>query len=447
MNELQTTLFGIEEDIKQTKLDISEWGTFKDSLKAPVHGWFTYPAGFSYKAVEHSISRFGIKSGDRIYDPFMGSGTTNIVAKSLGINSYGVEAHPFVIDITKTKLYWDIHSNEVLDMLRDIESNLKEWNNQRPENLNEFLKSQFPELITKCFLDETLYELLGVRNFILQFDNKIELKRFLRTALICTLRDVSIAATGWPYIAPNKIKITSMSKKGFETFKNTCLKMVGDLSIIKQKALKKESEHVIELGDSRCTNFPSDSADHIFTSPPYLNNFDYADRTRLEMYFMGDAKDWGDISKDVRTKLMTSATTQISRTDPKYKFNEELKYSCPNEYEFLKNVVYELSILRNQKGGKKSYDLLTTGYFNDIYAILKDNFRILKKGSKALYILGDSAPYGVHIPTDELIGKLGIGIGFSKYSIELLRTRGGKWKDNPQRHNVALRETVVILEK
>ncbi|MBX2895804.1 MAG: hypothetical protein KF763_10210 [Cyclobacteriaceae bacterium] len=76
--------------------EIKDWGTFKDSLRAPVHRWFTYPAGFSYKAVEASINLYGIDEGDVIYDPFMGSATTNVVAKTMGINSYGVEAHPFV---------------------------------------------------------------------------------------------------------------------------------------------------------------------------------------------------------------------------------------------------------------------------------------------------------------------------------------------------------------
>jgi DNA modification methylase len=68
-----------------------EWGTFKDSLRAPIHNWFTYPAGFSYKAVESSIQNNCIKEGQVIYDPFMGSGTTNIVAKKHAINSYGIE--------------------------------------------------------------------------------------------------------------------------------------------------------------------------------------------------------------------------------------------------------------------------------------------------------------------------------------------------------------------
>ena len=82
-----------------------------------------------------------------------------------------------------------------------------------------------------------------------------------------------------------------------------------------------------------------------------------------------------------------------------------------------------------------------------MYQILKDNYRILKPGRTAKYILGDSAPYGVHIPTDELIGKIGCNIGFKDYNIALLRTRGDKWKNNPQRHDVKLRETIVTLTK
>jgi DNA modification methylase len=70
--------------------------------------------------------------------------------------------------------------------------------------------------------------------------------------------------------------------------------MYGELNEIKKKAWNGKTDHKIILGDSRDTtaDIEDDSADHIFTSPPYLNNFDYADRTRLEMYFMGDAKNW-----------------------------------------------------------------------------------------------------------------------------------------------------------
>jgi hypothetical protein len=97
---------------EEKSIDNQEWGTFKDSLRAPIHNWFTYPAGFSYKAVESSIHTNGIRQGQTIYDPFMGSGTTNLVAKKLAIHSYGIEAHPFVFRITRTKMNWEIDQYE-----------------------------------------------------------------------------------------------------------------------------------------------------------------------------------------------------------------------------------------------------------------------------------------------------------------------------------------------
>jgi len=76
----QPRLFKSEPDSNRS--GFSEWGTFKDSLRAPIHNWFTYPAGFSHKAVEHYLQlHSAVPQKTVIYDPFMGSGTTNIVAK------------------------------------------------------------------------------------------------------------------------------------------------------------------------------------------------------------------------------------------------------------------------------------------------------------------------------------------------------------------------------
>ncbi len=428
-------------------IDAKEWGTFKDSLKAPVHRWFTYPAGFSYKAAEYSFMESGLDENSTVYDPFMGSGTTNLVAKTKGICSIGVEAHPFVFPIAKCKMNWDIEPVKVRRELAKIGGIIEKISGSEEEK-KEILAREFPELVLKCYLPETLYEILHIRNYIFSIADE-EIKLFMRVALIATLRDVSIAATGWPYIAPNKIKITSLSKEGFRTYCERCESMLSDLAVVRESSVKNGSAHRLYCGDSRDTfGYLEDGcADHIFTSPPYLNNFDYADRTRLEMYVMGDAKTWGDITSSVRTKLITCATTQIDRKDEKYTFLPEFKRDCPEEYAFLEHAVNRLSELRLTKGGKKSYDLMVVGYMNDLYRVLKDNYRVLKEGSTAKYILGDSAPYGVHIPTDELIGKIGVNIGFRDYRIDILRTRGGKWKNNPQRHGVALRESIVTLRR
>ncbi len=428
-------------------IDIAEWGTFKDSLKAPIYGWFTYPAGFSYKAAEHCFKEAGLTEGATVYDPFMGSATTNLAAKTKGFNSYGVEAHPFVHRIAKCKMNWDIVSKEVESKLNEIISLVKQ-DTLSAEDRKEVVVSSFPELVVKCFLPDTLYILKLIRDYNSSLTNP-DIQLFLNTSLICCLRQVSIAATGWPYIAPNKIKITSFSKRGLETFVDFAHKMLSDMEFMKRTSSNCPTNHNIILGDSRCTVgiIPNGSADLIFTSPPYLNNFDYADRTRLEMYFMGEAKNWGDLDNLVRTKLITCATTQINRKNPKYAFASDFICDNPREYEMLRGNVEHLTQLRAERPGKKSYDFLVAGYFQDIYHVLKDCYRILRPNTKAVLIVGDSAPYGVHIPTDDLIGRIGCNIGFERYEISVLRGRGEKWKDNPQRHHIKLRESIVTLIK
>mgnify|MGYP006309978869 CR=1 FL=1 len=128
-----------------------EWGTFKDNLRTPVHRWFTYPAGFSYKAVQASIKSYNIKQGQWIYDPFMGSGTTNLTAKTLGINSIGIEPHPFVFPIAKTKLNTEISLKRVFSLLEEIEKKLASTA-ACSENISDDLEKEFPELILKCYL-------------------------------------------------------------------------------------------------------------------------------------------------------------------------------------------------------------------------------------------------------------------------------------------------------
>jgi len=446
----QYSLFETEK--VEPSAEVQEWGTFKDSLRAPIHNWFTYPAGFSYKAVESSIHSNGIKQGQVIYDPFMGSGTTNLVAKKLAINSYGVEAHPFVFRITKTKMNWEINRDEIAHALREVEAQVR--NRKRNFNgtdIQVFLEKEFPELVLKCYENNTLLDLLFIRNAITEGIFSQEVKDLFFVGLTSILRQVSTAATGWPYIAPNKQKTTSLNKNAMFEFSRQIRKMANDIQDTVQNANEnyKDTFHKIFNADSRHTQdlIPSSCADHVFTSPPYLNNFDYADRTRLELYFWGEAKNWGDISENIRTKLITSATTQISRDDPRYNLSESLQEACPDVFDFLKKSVLQLGEIRLTRSGKKSYDHLVSGYFNDMFQIISEIYRILKPDTKAVFVLGDSAPYGVHIPTDDLIGKMGLGIGFSDYRIDVLRERGGKWKDNPQRHDVLLRESIVTLVK
>jgi hypothetical protein len=203
-------------------------------------------------------------------------------------------------------------------------------------------------------------------------------------------------------------------------------------------------------GDSRkLQTIKEGSVDMALTSPPYLNNYDYADRTRLETYFFGIVKNWAEIGDKFRDKLIVSSTTQVVRSDfdADNCMSKKFKTVAPDLAIELIQKVRALSEIRQRKGGKKSYDIVLSRYFNDLLPIIETTYHYLKPNGVFILVLGDSAPYGVHIPTETYIGELGKAIGFKSYEIEQLRTRGDKWKNNPQRHNVKLRESILTLKK
>lgn len=68
------------------------------------HGLFPYRGKFHPQMIKGLINVMGLKPGDTVLDPMMGSGTVLIEAKLMGIKSIGVDASPFCRFMTQVKL-------------------------------------------------------------------------------------------------------------------------------------------------------------------------------------------------------------------------------------------------------------------------------------------------------------------------------------------------------
>ncbi len=68
------------------------------------HGLFPYRGKFHPQMVKGIINVMGLKPGETVLDPMMGSGTVLIEASVMGIKSIGLDASPFCRFMTKTKL-------------------------------------------------------------------------------------------------------------------------------------------------------------------------------------------------------------------------------------------------------------------------------------------------------------------------------------------------------
>ena len=188
-------------------------------------------------------------------------------------------------------------------------------------------------------------------------------------------------------------------------------------SIHKKIIYSKSSEKMSEL--------KSNSISLIVTSPPYLNNFDYAEMTRMYLYFWDIANTWAEITDKVRSKLVVNTTSALKG----HRNNQDIYRSeLPNNFQKeLDKVVTNLQEKRILKPGRKDYYLIIYPYFAQMNRILSECFRVMKPNGIISIMIADSALYGEYIDTHRILVDLMANIGFSNISIEQVRVRGKQW--------------------
>jgi hypothetical protein len=194
---------------------------------------------------------------------------------------------------------------------------------------------------------------------------------------------------------------------------------------------------LIDTDARTCEGVSDDFASLVITSPPYANNYDYADAMRLEMCFMGEIAGWGDLQRVVRQHLIRSCSQHV----PERAINLHEVLSSPSLVVLqpeIEGICRKLSRLRHQKGGKKTYHLMVACYFLDMARVWQALRRVCRQPSRVCFVLGDSAPYGVYVPVIEWTGKLAQAAGFKSFTFEKTRDRNIKWKN--RKHRVPLCE-------
>jgi hypothetical protein len=427
----QLTLFeddiGVISDIK-----VSRSGTFVDNMNIPVHRWFRYSAGFAAQWVEQVINEWGINKKHLVLDPFAGSGTVSVVCDTLGIPSIGVEAHPFVARICKTKLLWATKPERVADFAVNVQ---KQAQKQKPHTLD------YPSLVERSYNPDTLASLDMLKSSWLLVQDKSPESELVWLALTSILRPTSKAGTAqWQYILPNKTKKRVIEP--FFAFQQQIEIIKSDLRWMQTQANKSCAK--IVAGDARTfADATSCEVDAVITSPPYANNYDYADALRFEMTFWGEVNSWGDIHDAVRKYLIVSSSQHSSR---ERLMSDDLLASeavAPIRTE-LSQIVQKLAEVRESHGGKKHYHTMIAAYCRDISLVLRQLRRVCKSGSRMCWVIGDSAPYGIHCPIERWIAELAMATGFTHYSFDKLRDRNIKWKN--RKHRVPLKEGLLWIE-
>ena len=254
--------------------------TFADNMSLPIHRWFRYSAGFSAQWVEETvnscISQNAQYGNFKVLDPFAGSGTTLLACDKLGIDSYGFESHPLIYEMTTDKLLWYADINAFLQPANEILMLAKK---------DCSLVDEYPSLVLKCYDQENLKEIDHLKKALkLKCDNSASYK-LAWLAFVSMLRASSHAGTAtWQYILPNKKKSKVLS--AYDAFHKQVDLMCEDMNAF-QISRAKSCSTLLNQDARNLSVLKENSIDLVITSPPYANNYDYADATRLELSVLG----------------------------------------------------------------------------------------------------------------------------------------------------------------
>lgn len=427
----QLTLFD-DPAVAAQDVKASRSGTFVDNMSLPVHRWFRYSAGFAATWVEELLTEWGVKPGQVVLDPFVGSGTVPLVCDTMGINSIGVEAHPVVARICKTKLLWETGPDRVAHFAAEV---LKCAKGVKTDI------SSYPQLIHRSFDTESLVVLDSLKSAWFSLGDSSPESELIWLALTSILRRTSRAGTAqWQYILPKKTKKKVINP--LLAFQQQIEIIRSDLRWMRSRATRSHAE--IIMGDARAfADIMPQRVDAVITSPPYANNYDYADALRFEMTFWGDVAGWGDIHDTVRKYLIVSSSQHSSRERLKASDLLESDAVEPIRNE-LGAVMEQLAKVRESHGGKKHYHTMIGAYCRDIGLVLRQLRIACKAGSRMCWVIGDSAPYGVYCPIEKWIAELAIAAGFKQHQFKKLRDRNIKWKN--RKHRVPLKEGLLWIE-
>jgi hypothetical protein len=399
--------------------------TFIDNMRLPIHRWFRYSAGFSAEWVKKTIQQYA-RNGSMVLDPFAGSGTTLVSANEMQIPSIGFEKHYFIRRIASIKLHYSVNVDRAKDLYNEII--------HTPVSKDFDFENQ-PDLLRKCYTPETLNMLIAMRDrYIITADNTVE-SEIMWLAITAILRSTSHAGTAqWQYVLPNKHKKNVIDPR--EAISKKFNEILHDMQLFNARNIPAQAE-ILNHDAREILKEYHNCFDILISSPPYPNNYDYADSTRLEMVFWNEIDGWGDLHTKVRNGLVRSCSqhSAAEKLDLDTILTDPLLIPICDE---ITSVCKTLEQVRLEHGGKKTYHTMIAAYYLDLAKVFVTLRRLMKENSVICFVIGDSAPYGVYAPADIWLGKLATAAGFKARSFEKTRDRNIKWKN--RKHTVPLKE-------
>ena len=271
------------------------------------HGLFPYRGKFHPQLIKGLLNILEVKRGDLLLDSMAGSGTANIEAALLGINSIACDISPFCQFMIKVKYESLTIDLSLLEHIILDDQKLFDFFKQgnvlnRIAKVKDLEKQKIYNLAFLAWLDALGYSKRVIKSNHEQLFAKV-LLRYTKTVK---------AFLKNPYFSAQ---------------------LLGELQILSDsEALK--------------VNIPDDSIDCVITSPPYSFAIDYIENDKDQLEFLGYD------TKELKTRLI--GLKGRNKTDRLNNYFQDMDSVCAEIARVLKKNKYFVMIIgsnTNQTGG------------------------------------------------------------------------------------------------
>lgn len=343
----------------------------------------------------------------KLYDPFMGSGTSLVEGLAHGLEVYGTDINPLSQMMSKAKTT-PIEPSKLSRAISDLEYSIREMTilyhegNYKISNLPDFDRIDF------WFKEEVIISLQLIKNCINEFIED-DLKTFFMAAFSETVRHVSNTRNNefkLYRMAPEKLEIWNPNVTE-EFLKRVYRNELGNMDFYRQLENVGNYSPKTIINKQSNIKLPEEFKDEMFdivvTSPPYGDSkttVAYGQFSRL-------SAQWLDLKIDDETKINQLDNVMLGgKTDKNIIVNDVLEYlNSPT----LKSVFNLIS----HKDEKRALEVLQ--FYVDLDKSIKETTRVMKPESYQFWVVANRTVKMISIPTDIIISEL-----FKKYNVHHL---------------------------
>ncbi|WP_129630257.1 hypothetical protein [Candidatus Oscillochloris fontis] len=415
--------------------------TNQENNDQPIHRWYSLKESFAASLptwVRTWMQNQYNHTVQQVCDPFLGSGTTGVALGTLPSTSViGIEYNPFIRFVAATKAsVSSVCTQSLAEQIYKLTHTLPSYRTFSVPDLTTLRNETYSPPANIQYI---LGEVHRIHNLVV--DNSIKQVLLLGVAAIindavhlhkdgCALRyhpkpmDVPLnqkLLSRWQYMLSDICQFQSQHGQT-----NTPLFNVYSGSATNLKQLHTLSTQEIGINNK--------IADTSIFSPPYLNSFDYSEVYKLELWLLGFIETY-DMWRELRLGTLRSHQAIAFPPTNHLRSDHRMQHIADQLDQMVKS-----SCLPDKQRSKLSRELL--GYFDDMYLVLCEQWRILKDGGILAYIVANSRHYFLPVATDVIIGEIARCLGFEPLDLAVLRKRNGR-----TRQKLYLRESVAFFRK